>query len=301
MDMTTTRTNFAIDFSTRPIDPIFARIGGGQRKDGVERGPDCLWENGLHAAAQVLPTTPNARAEVSDHEQGLMSALADLADLVETTARLGHRPLTLGGDHSIALSTIEGVLRVHPDARIIYVDAHGDINTPDTSPSGNLHGMPLAAHLGFFSPREVPGIGFVGARLRSNQLAFIGVRDLDRAEATFIDDRNIPCFSADDVAKFGMKAVIHQVINDIDPEGRYPLYVSFDVDSVDPAVAPATGVPVPGGLTPEDLSLLGTWLRRTKRLVGMDLAEVNPALAESHDDVVRTVKVAADFAATCLR
>lgn len=279
----------------------FAKVGLGQRKNGVEQGPDILWHQGLAAAFRKCGITLDVGEEVSDHEQGHLPALADLANVVEDTLRRSRRVITLGGDHSIALGTIEGVLRVHPDARIIYVDAHGDINTPETSPSGNLHGMPLAAHLGLFSPREVPGIGFVGARLQPNQLAFIGVRDLDPAEATFIDDRSIPCYSAADVAEFGMKAVIRQVVNEIDPEGTYPLYVSFDVDSVDPLIAPATGVPVPGGLRNADLDLLGTWLRKTKRLIGIDLAEVNPALAESEEDVLRTVKVAADFAATCLR
>lgn len=279
----------------------FAKVGLGQRKDGVEQGPDILWDQGLAAAFRKCGIVLEVGKEVSDHEQGHLPALADLANVIEDTLRRSRRVITLGGDHSIALGTIEGVLRVHPDARIIYVDAHGDINTPETSPSGNLHGMPLAAHLGLFSPREVPGIGFVGARLQPNQLAFIGVRDLDPAEATFIDDRSIPCYSAADVAEFGMKAVIRQVINEIDPDGDYPLYVSFDVDSVDPLIAPATGVPVPGGLRTADLDLLGTWLRKTKRLIGIDLAEVNPALAESEEDVMRTVKVAADFAATCLR
>jgi len=284
-----------------PPEVHFAKVGLGQRKNGVEQGPDILWDLGLAEALRTCGIASETGRVVSDHEQGHLPALAELADQVEATLRDGRRVITLGGDHSIALATIEGVLRVHPDARIIYVDAHGDINTPDTSPSGNLHGMPLAAHLGFFGQREVPGIGFVGARLRANQLAFIGVRDLDPAEATFIDDRSIPCYSAADVAQFGMKAVIRQVINEIDPEGRYPLYVSFDVDSVDPLIAPATGVPVPGGLRAADLDLLGTWLRKTKRLIGIDLAEVNPALAESDDDVARTVKVAANFATTCLR
>lgn len=287
--------------AAQPLEVHFAKVGLGQRKDGVEQGPDILWRQGLAAAFKENGIALEKGRTVSDHEQGHLPALAELARDVETTLRATKRVLTLGGDHSIALGTIEGVLRAHPDARIIYVDAHGDINTPATSPSGNLHGMPLAAHLGLFSQREVPGIGFVGTRLRANQLAFIGIRDLDPAEATIIDDRSIPCYSAADVAEFGMKAVIRQVINEIDPEGQYPLYVSFDVDSVDPTIAPATGVPVPGGLTVKDLELLGAWLRKTKRLVGLDLAEVNPALAESEEDVIRTVKVAADFAATCFK
>lgn len=291
----------SIPVPEQPLEVHFAKVGMGQRKNGVEQGPEILWSHGLAAAFEDSGISLLEGETVSDHMNGHLPALAELARKVECTLSQQRRAITLGGDHSIALATIEGVLRVHPDARIIYVDAHGDINTPETSPSGNLHGMPLAAHLGLFSQRDVPGLGFVGARLRPNQLAFIGVRDLDPAEATFIDDRSIPCYSAADVAEFGMKAVIRQVINEIDPEGQYPLYVSFDVDSVDPTVAPATGVPVPGGLGVKDLELLGSWLRKSKRLIGVDLAEVNPALAESDEDVARTVKVAADFAATCLR
>lgn len=286
--------------ASKPLEVLFAKVGQGQRKGGVEQGPDHLWQGGVEADLRASELLSEVGISVSDHEAGLLPALATLADEVERSLTRDRRVLTLGGDHSIALSTIEGVLRVYPDARILYVDAHGDINTPESSPSGNLHGMPLAAHFGMFSQREVPGIGFVGTRLRANQIAFIGVRDLDPSEASAIDDRNIPCYTADDVREFGMRAVIRQVMNEIDPEGAHPIHISFDVDSVDPEVAPATGVPVPGGLTIEDLDALAAFVSNTRRLVALDLAEVNPALAQTQGDVDRTIQVASRFAAHCL-
>ncbi len=286
--------------ASKPLEVLFAKVGRGQRKGGVEQGPEHLWHGGVEADLRNANLLSDAGITVSDHEIGLLPALAMLADEVERSLSRDRRVLTLGGDHSIALSTIEGVLRTYPEARILYVDAHGDINTPETSPSGNLHGMPLAAHLGLFSQRDVPGIGFVGARLRPNQLAFIGVRDLDQSEVLAIDDRSIPYYSADDVREFGMRAVVRKALSDIDPEGRHPIHISFDVDSVDPEVAPATGVPVPGGLTIADLDELADFVSKTRRLVALDLAEVNPALAASQADVDRTIQVVANFAAACL-
>ncbi len=302
MDMNTFEKSrpAALGLGAMPVDTLFARIGRGQRKDGVEQGPDCLWENGVEAALAGLALVAGERTEVSDQSMGLMPALAELATRVEATARRGNRPLTLGGDHSLALSTIEAMLRVYPDLRVIFIDAHGDINTPETSHTGNLHGMPLAAHLGLFGKREMPGIGFVGARLKPNQLAFIGVRELDPAEASFIDDRNITCFTAGDVRAYGMAAVIKQTLAEIDPEGVHPLHISFDVDAADPSVAPATGSPVPGGLTEADLAVLAERLRQTGRVAGLDLAEVNPALAASPADLKQTVEATARFAAVCL-
>jgi len=300
MNITDTSANLSLSMSLKPLDTIFARIGRGQRKGGVERGPDCLWEHGVEKALGDASILTRNKPSVSDHEIGLMPALAELADVVEQTARSGHRPLTLGGDHSIALSTIEGMLRVYPDLRVVYIDAHGDINTPSTSKSGNLHGMPLAAHLGLFGQREVPGIGFVRGCLRSRQLGFIGVRELDQAEATIIDDRNIPCYTAEDVRQFGMAAVVKQVLAQIDPENKYPLLVSFDVDAADPSVAPATGVPVAKGLMEGDLDILADHLAATGRVAGLDLAEVNPALAATEADLRKTVEATARFAAKCL-
>jgi len=303
MDMTSVTRNdaFAMNLTDFPVSPLLARIAGGQRKNGVDRGPDALWSAASRELLRGLNIEAIAGADVSEQDLGLMPALAQLADDVERIARGGHRPLTLGGDHSIALSTLEGMLRVHPDLRVIFIDAHGDINTPNTSLSGSLHGMPLAAHLGLFGEREMPGIGFVGARLRPNQLGFIGVRDLDHAEATFIDDRSIQCFSSEDVKSFGMTAVIDQVLEHIDPEGKYPLHVSFDVDAADPSVAPATGSLVSGGLDENDLAALAARLSETGRVAALDIAEVNPALAENDAALEKTVHTALTFAADCLK
>jgi len=302
MDMTslTSKEAFLAGLRQMPVAPLLARIAGGQRKHGVDDGPDALWTPEARALLRELNVHAAAAADISEEDLGLMPALAQLADDVEKFAREGHRPLTLGGDHSIALSTLEGTLRVHPDLRIIFIDAHGDINTPETTRSGSLHGMPLAAHLGLFGERELPGIGFVRARMRPNQLGFIGVRDLDPAEAMFIDDRNISCFSSDDVKAFGMAAVISRVLGDIDPEGKCPLHISFDVDAADPSIAPATGTRVSGGLSQEDLDVLADHLRDTGRVVALDIAEVNPALAQDAAALRKTVETALTFAAGVL-
>ncbi len=283
-----------------PVAPVLARIAGGQRKHGVDCGPEALWPDAARELIRELNMDDASLTDISENGVGLMPALARLAGEIERLARAGRRPLTLGGDHSIALSTIEGMLRVHPDLRIVFIDAHGDINTPASSLTGSLHGMPLAAHLGLFGERELPGVGFVGARLRPNQLALIGVRDLDPAEATFIDDRNIVCYTTDDVKAHGMTAVIEQALKQIDPMGRFPIHVSFDVDAADPAIAPATGSLVERGLGQDDLDALAAHLAATGRVAGLDLAEVNPALAKDEAALEATVHTALSFAAACL-
>jgi len=302
MDMTSVSSKGAIDLSAAnlPVTAVLARIAGGQRKHGVDDGPIALWDPAARELLSALNMDAEPGADVSEETSGLMPALAQLANEVERLARQGRRPLTLGGDHSIALSTIEGMLRVYSDLRVIFIDAHGDINTPSSSGSGSLHGMPLAAHLGLFGERELPGVGFVGARMRPNQLAYVGIRDLDATEATYIDDRNITCFTSEDVKSFGMERVIDQILKQIDPEDRYPLHVSFDVDAADPSIAPATGSLVSDGLSQADLDTLAARLAATGRVVGLDLAEVNPALASNAKALNTTVTTALSFAAKSL-
>lgn len=283
------------------VHVVRADLASGQRRAGVDSGADAVMRGGLvrRLAAAGIPVTGDSRIGDLGHARHAPDAMRDLTKTVARAARRGERCLTLGGDHSLAFGTIAGMLEVHGDLRVLYVDAHGDINTPHTSPTGNSHGMPLAAHLGLFDARRALGMKFLKKRLAAGHLAFVGVRDLDPGERRFITDLGITCFSSDDVHRRGMDAVLDEALHALDPQGRHPLHVSFDIDAMDPQIAPATGLHVPGGLTEAQLQALGRGLGRTGRLAGLDIAEVNPALG-SPSDTARTVALAVDFAALSL-
>ncbi len=289
----------------QPVDLHMAHIRAGQKKAGVETGADRLMEAGLETALMEQGRIVGRTSHVSDAEDGFNgrpfgAALADLADAVETSLRAGRVSLTLGGDHSLAFASLEGALRARPDLAVLYIDAHADINTPATSPSGNTHGMPIAAHLGLFEPSELPVSAFVQQRLRSEQLAFIGIRDLDPDENRYIAEHDIACFTSQDVKTDGGAAVLDAALKRIDPDGTRPLYVSFDIDVCDPALAPATGVPVADGLEAHHVLTLARALKATGRVIGMDLVEINPNLAPDRDALARTLEVAKGFIAGTL-
>ena len=201
-------------------------------------------------------------------------------------ASLGRLTLTLGGDHSIAVGTISGVQkaireRLNKDLAVIWVDAHADINTPEVSGSGNIHGMPVA-YLGGLSkaPKENPDVfGWLQDEHRINlsKLVYIGLRDVDRAERDIIRKHGIKAFSMHHVDKYGIGEVVRQALEYI---GDSPIHLSFDVDALDPMWAPSTGTPVRGGLTLREGDFIAECVHETGRLVAMDLVEVNPSLDE---------------------
>lgn len=285
----------------RSVHVVRADLASGQRRAGVDSGADAVLRGGLisRLAEGGIPVTGASQIGDRTRAHHAPDALRDLAKTVARAARRGERCLTLGGDHSLAFGTIAGMLEVHRDLRVLYVDAHGDINTPETSPSGNSHGMPLAAHLGLFDARRTLGMKFLKRRLAAGQLAFIGVRDLDPGERRVIADLGITCFTSEDVHRRGMDAVLEEALHALDPHGRHALHVSFDIDVMDPSIAPATGLHVPGGLTEDQLHAMGRGLSRTGRITALDIAEVNPALGDPAG-TARTVALAVDFATFCL-
>lgn len=179
--------------------------------------------------------------------------------------------INLGGDHCIAMASISGALRAHSDLRVIWVDAHGDFNTPATSPSGNLHGMPLAALQGAFSA-PADWKNWMVQALKPHKVLHVGGRDFDREEKREFDRSGITSFSAERISEN------HALVSDWLDKGRGPVWVSFDIDSLDPAIAPGTGVTSPGGLSlnvAQEIIRVGC---SSKDFVGIDLVEFNPSM-----------------------
>lgn len=183
-------------------------------------------------------------------------------------------PIFLGGDHSIAIGTIGGVTH-DTDSGVIWIDAHGDFNTPETSASGNIHGMPLATLLGQ-GHDELVNIGRSGAKLKPENVMLVGLRDLDMKEQQIILDSGVGYYTMRDIDERGISAVMTEAVDRLSNVNR--LHVSLDMDGLDPEVAPGVGTPVPGGLTYREAHLAMEVLADTERVSSIDVVEINPML-----------------------
>lgn len=262
----------------------------------VEDLPDLDFDAAAAAAAVVSNSSagvfeqdpPNARnCALVGHGSKL------LADTVEDKLREGRFPLIVGGDHSIGIGSLTGILRVRPDTGIIWVDAHADLNTPETSGSGNFHGMPLGLlldqtdHPVDFS--QLPGFDFLvdGPRVSPDQLVYIGLRDVDQPERDWIRRYGIKAFTMFDVDHLGIGKVMDLAMDHL--KGR-PLHLSYDIDSVDPVLAPATGTKVRGGLTYREAHFVAECVAQSGNLASAEIVEVNPNLS-SDDGADETVEL----------
>jgi len=200
----------------------------------------------------------------------------------------GELPVTLGGDHSLAMGTISGTLSKHPDACVIWIDAHADINTVESTESGNIHGMPVSFLMGL--GQKVEEFSWVQSILKPKNLVYIGLRDVDAGEKKILRENNIKAFSMHEVDKYGIGKVVDMALDHVNPDRNKPIHLSFDVDALDPSVAPSTGTPVRGGLTFREGHYICEAIYETGLLVALDLMEVNPSLADAVS-VTQTVAV----------
>jgi len=189
--------------------------------------------------------------------------------------------LTVGGDHSVGFATVTGMLDRYPNLRVIWIDAHGDCNTPLTSPSKLYHGMPLAHAMGWFAKRAH---GFdwthseIKNRLPETHLGYIGLRDIDDLERQLLHSSDICSTTMHHVDRYGACNLTEKILNLIDPDSDSPIHVSLDIDSCDPSIAPGTGTTARGGLWYREVHVILEAIASTRRLVSMDLVEVNPVL-----------------------
>lgn len=268
-------------------------FSGGQPRLGVDKGPIHMVEAGLVEQIAGL----GWKAKFNGHHQfdgvtiqddppigilknpRLVSRVTEaVAKTVTEHALKGDLPVTLGGDHSLAMGTISGTLSAHPDACVIWIDAHADINTVETTDSGNIHGMPVSFLLGLGS--KVPEYAWVKPALRADRLVYIGLRDVDAGEKKILRDNNIKAFSMYHVDKYGIAKVVEMALDHVNPKRDRPIHLSFDVDALDPSVAPSTGTPVRGGLTFREGHYICEAICETGLLAALDLMEVNPSLAD---------------------
>ncbi|HZV13316.1 MAG TPA: arginase, partial [Candidatus Kapabacteria bacterium] len=225
-------------------------------------------------------------------------AVTIMAHKTEKIMDEGGFPLAIGGDHSMAIGTIAGIAshckRNNKRLGVIWVDAHSDVNTPETSPSGNIHGMPLAVTLGI-GPTELTTVGGDFKKVDPKNLILIGLRSIDEGEKQLIKKLGIQSYTMADIDKQGAHKVISQALADLHKRVDH-IHVSFDIDSVDPTVAPGVGTPVAGGLTYREAMLIMEEIADSGFLNSLDIVEINPIL-DNHN---QTAEFAAELVASCM-
>lgn len=208
----------------------------------------------------------------------IAAAVQDLSARVERVLQSESIPIVLGGDHSIAIGSVSGLSafyhRQQKRVGVIWFDAHGDMNTPETSPSGNIHGMPFAAILGH-GPRQLTEIGGFAPKVLPEDCALIGARDVDRREAEVMRNSGVRIFTMREVDERGMSACVDEAI-DIAARNTVGFHVTMDMDFVDPAFAPGVGTPVPGGPTYRESHLAMEKVADSEKMLSFELTEVNP-------------------------
>ena len=228
----------------------------------------------------------------------ILKTSTTLAGKVERVLEKGDFPLCLGGDHSMALGSIAGIAayckRKKLKLGVIWIDAHSDMNTDETSPSGNIHGMPLAALLGIGHQKLVNFYGFA-PKLKPENCALIGIRSVDELERITIKKLNLPVYTMTDIDKLGIHRIIVKILRQFREKVDY-IHVSFDLDSVDPTIAPGVGTPVPGGLSYREAHLLMESIAECGCMSSLEVTEVNPIL----DDKNKSALFATDLIASSM-
>jgi arginase len=276
-----------VTFIGVPLD-----LGAGRR--GVDMGPSAFRLADIHEhiralgyqvedAGDIDVTVRETREPGNPRLKYLVEILRTCEALRDEVGRVltrGSMPVVLGGDHSIAMGTIAGLSRFHRHRGgrigLIWFDAHGDMNTPDTSPTGNIHGMPLAAALGFGEP-SLTELAGERPMVDAANAAVVGLRDVDVAERETIRESGIGAFTMRDIDERGMRAVMEDAIRRASA-GTAGIHVSFDLDGVDPEHAPGVGTPSPGGFSYREAHLAMEMLADTGRVMSAELVEVNPIL-----------------------
>ena len=292
---------------TQPVVVIGAPLDLGAGRRGVDMGPSAiryagldrrLAEMGLEVEdwGNIQAPVAEATSLGDEHARFLPEVKAiceQVAQLVRRAIEHGAFPLVLGGDHSIALGSLGALASVYGPGGVLYVDAHGDLNLPETSPSGNVHGMVLTAALG------LAGSGFESTEwplpmVEAGRIALVGVRSLDEPERELVRELGVKVYTMSDIDRLGLERVMGRALDDVAGAGF--VHVSFDMDSVDPDTAPGVGTPVRGGLSYREAHLALELVAESGLAGSLDIVEVNPILDREN----ATAKLAVELVASAL-
>ena len=293
--------------NSQPVVVIGAPLDLGSGRRGVDMGPSAIRYAGLDRRLEQMGLevedwgniqTPVVEATRLGDEHARF--LPEVKAICEQVARLmrkaleqGAFPLVLGGDHSVALGSLGALASVQGPGGVLYVDAHGDLNLPKSSPSGNVHGMVLAAALG------IAGDGFASEEwplpmVQPSRIALVGVRSLDDPERALVADLGVKVYTMSDIDRLGLEQVMERALDDVSGTGF--VHVSFDMDAVDPDTAPGVGTPVRGGLSYRESHLALELVAESGLAGSLDMVEVNPILDREN----ATAKLAVELVASAL-
>ncbi|MBM3678189.1 MAG: arginase [Actinobacteria bacterium] len=291
---------------SRPIAIIGAPLDLGQTRRGVDMGPSAIRYAGLREALEAIGRTVSDGGNVRTPEPESLSVLderarflpeildtaAGLATAVADVVRAGSSPLVLGGDHSVAIGTLAGLAAAAGGpGGVIWVDAHGDLNTPATSPSGNVHGMPLAAatgHAGFSHPRlRLPAVD-------PRRVVLVGVRSLDPHERALIGTAGIRAITMSEIDRTGIERAMTEALERVAGPGF--VHLSLDLDVLDPEIAPGVGTPVRGGLTYREAHLACELAAASGIVESLEVVEANPILDRGNTTALTAVALIASMA-----
>jgi arginase len=292
---------------TERVAIIGAELDLGAGRRGVDMGPSAIRYAGLGERLAQLGIScadwGNVDVQIPETTASGDDRVRFLTQIRETCEQIAGRvraaveqelfPLVLGGDHSVALGTLGGLASVHGAGGVLWIDAHGDLNTPETTPSGNVHGMPLAAALG------QAGAGFESnswplPSVDPNHVAIVGVRSLDPGERAVVKDTGVAVYTITDIDRRGLEPIFREALERV--SGAAFVHVSLDLDVVDPDVAPGVGTAVRGGLSYREAHLAMELIAESGLLASLELVEVNPIL--DHENA--TAKLAVELAASAL-
>jgi len=280
-------------------------LGAGRR--GVDMGPSAVRYAGLEARLAELdyatedwgnvegavPEATDVGSERVRYLSEIKATCARVADLVARAVTTGYLPLVLGGDHSIALGTLGGLARVHGPGGVLWIDAHGDLNRPETSPSGNVHGMPLAAALGL-AGEEFDADSWQLPFVRPEHVALVGLRSLDEGERRLLRETGLAAYTMSDIDRAGLERVIGEALEHVTGGGF--VHVSLDMDVLDPDLAPGVGTPVRGGLSYREAHLALELVAESGLVRSLEVVEINPIL--DHEN--KTARLAVELIASAL-
>ncbi|MCH4827597.1 MAG: arginase [Planococcus sp. (in: firmicutes)] len=284
------------------ISIIGVPMDHGQTRRGVDMGPSAIRYAGVVDRIEELGHRVTDEGDILigqtdgsvDTETNLRNlkaitkATEALGDKVFNVAEAGNFPLVLGGDHSIAIGTLAGISERHENLGVIWYDAHADMNTSDTSPSGNIHGMPLAASFGH-GHEKLTNIRGYSPKVKPENIVIIGARSVDPGERELIKEHGIRVYSMHEIDKMGMHAVIEESIRYLKEERNTDaVHLSLDLDGIDPMYTPGVGTPVPGGISYRESHLAMEMLYDANIITSAEFVEVNPILDEKN----RTADVA---------
>jgi arginase len=303
----TGRASFT-SITPRQIRVIGVPLDLGQSRRGVDMGPSAVRVAGLEArleaighivedagnVAVALPEQKKEGAANAKYLKEITATCTKTADMILKTLEAGKAPLVLGGDHSLAAGTVSGVAefyrRQNQKIGLLWIDAHTDINTPDTSPSGNVHGMPLGAIMGL-GPAELAKIYDFSPKVQPENCVLVGIRDVDAFEKENIRRAGVEVFTMRDIDERGMRAVMEEALR-MAGRGTAGYHVSLDMDWIDPEDAPGVGTPVWGGATYREAHLAMEIIADHGRMLSFEIVEVNPVIDERNQTADLAVELA---------